>query len=132
MANEEYYRKLIASKQEKLEKYREFERLVSQLADYTTEIGQHLDMMTSGTQGVKEILENWELVLQSVSLASSGLLNYGIKDIEEGKAKPEPLVRVRLSTDEENQESKNEQEVQDESILESEDDGNALVASDNE
>ncbi|EGW33307.1 uncharacterized protein SPAPADRAFT_136006 [Spathaspora passalidarum NRRL Y-27907] len=123
MTNKEVYRKLIEAKKQKLAQYREFESLVTHLANYTTNIGEQLDQMTTGAQGVKEIVENWELVLQSISLASSGLTKYGIQDIEQGKAAPEPLVRVRLLTDEEIQEGQNndQKEEQEEGELDKED-----------
>lgn len=68
------------------------------------EILEKLLNMGEGVESVALILSNWQNVINSISLASMGVLKYSAKDYKEQQPLPETLVRIKLDKDSEENE----------------------------
>ncbi|CAI5756660.1 unnamed protein product [Candida verbasci] len=91
----------IAEKRANLELLREFKELTNELLAELEFIGSNLEVVQDGTSSVAIVLSNWQNVIQNIQLASLGL----IKQQQSGEKYPEPLVRINLNNDGENDKS---------------------------
>lgn len=89
----------INAKREELHDLQELRKFTGLLAARLEQIETKLDTMADGAESVALILSNWQDVVNSVSLASLGLLKYSAKDYEEKTPLPEGLVRIGLDKD---------------------------------
>ncbi|KAG5417647.1 DAD2 [Candida metapsilosis] len=101
----------IAEKRANLELLREFKTLTDELANELESISDRLETMRDGTSSVALILSNWQRIIQSISLASLSLL----KSTSNGQnvdrdAYPEPLIRINLDEDGEQEEEEVDEE----------------------
>lgn len=90
--------KITAKRQELLD-LQELRKFTAVLASQLEQIEGKLDTMVDGAESVALILSNWQNVVNSVSLASLGLMKYTAKDYEENTPLPECLVRIGLDND---------------------------------
>ncbi|EDK42450.1 DASH complex subunit DAD2 [Lodderomyces elongisporus NRRL YB-4239] len=128
----------IAEKRSNLDQLREFRSLADDLVNELENIGEDLGRMKGGTASIASIVANWQNVIQSISLASIGLMRLVNenaaneeekeemevegKDGEKPKLKlkeivqyPEPLVRIKLEQERDFGEAKsNEKDVEEE------------------
>lgn len=128
----------IAEKRSNLDQLREFRSLADDLVNELENIGEDLGRMKGGTASIASIVANWQNVIQSISLASIGLMRLVNenaaneeekeemevegKDGEKVKLKlkeivqyPEPLVRIKLEQERDFGEAKsNEKDVEEE------------------
>ncbi|EAZ63865.2 hypothetical protein PICST_52747 [Scheffersomyces stipitis CBS 6054] len=102
------YHQKIAEKKADLARLQEFRELTGELASYLESIGNNLETMKGGAEGVALILANWQNVIKSISLASIGLMKYSDKDYTTDTPFPEPLVRIKLDRDDETTEDNEE------------------------
>ncbi|ODQ81130.1 hypothetical protein BABINDRAFT_12389 [Babjeviella inositovora NRRL Y-12698] len=81
-----------------------------QVKEYSEVLGNQLELlqeklstMADGTEALSLVLSNWDSIIQSVSLASMGLMKYSENDYEneEEPPLPETLVRMRLEPEDE-------------------------------
>ncbi|WLF76902.1 DASH complex subunit dad2 [Lodderomyces elongisporus] len=136
-SNTAIYQK-IAEKRSNLDQLREFRSLADDLVNELENIGEDLGRMKGGTASIASIVANWQNVIQSISLASIGLMRsvnenaaneeekeemeVEGKDGEKVKSKskeivqyPEPLVRIKLEQERDFGEAKsNEKDVEEE------------------
>lgn len=89
----------ISAKSEELKNLQDIKTSTDQIADQLELIGQKLDIMTDGAESVALILSNWKNVVDSISLASLGLLKYSSQALEQATPLPETLVRMNLHQD---------------------------------
>lgn len=92
----------IEQKEDELRDLQEIRSYTGTLAAQLEQIEEKLDEMAGGVESVALVLSNWQSIMNLVSLASLGLLNYSKKDYETGCPLPEPLVRINLHKDGEN------------------------------
>lgn len=104
------YEQKIAEKRQDLERLQEFKQLTEKLADQLEGIGDQLDVMKDGTESVGLILANWQSIINSITMASLGLMKYSKQDYETGAPLPEPLVRVNLDKDAKKEEGEDEEQ----------------------
>lgn len=90
----------INAKREELHDLQELKNFTGILVSQLEQIEGKLDTMADGAESVALILSNWQNVVNSVSLASLGLLKYSSKDYEQDTPLPETLVRIALDKDE--------------------------------
>ena len=64
----------IAEKRSNLDQLREFRSLADDLVNELENIGEDLGRMKGGTASIASIVANWQNVIQSISLASIGLM----------------------------------------------------------
>lgn len=86
----------IAEKRAELESLNEIKHFTSTLTRQLEQLEQKLADMADGTEAVALVLSNWQNVVNSVSLASLGLLKYSLNDYDLGAPLPEYLVRIPL------------------------------------
>lgn len=86
----------IADKREELNHLTELKKFTAILNTQLETLESKLNDMAEGTEAVALVLSNWQNVVNSVSLASLGLLKYSQRDYEESTPLPEYLVRIRL------------------------------------
>lgn len=91
----------ITAKRQELHDLQELKKFTGILASQLEQIEGKLDLMADGAESVALILSNWQNVVNSVLLASLGLLKYSQKDYEENTPLPECLVRIGLDKDKE-------------------------------
>ncbi|SGZ58919.1 CIC11C00000002320 [Sungouiella intermedia] len=91
----------ITAKREELHELRQLKKFTGLLAVQLEQIEAKLDTMADGAESVALILSNWQNVMNSVSLASLGLLKHANKDYDETPPLPECLVRISLDKDKE-------------------------------
>lgn len=89
----------IQQKEDELKDLQEIRSYTAILAEQLEQIEAKLDEMAGGAESVSLVLSSWQNIMNSVSLASLGLLNYSKKDYEAGCPLPEPLVRINLHKD---------------------------------
>lgn len=89
----------IDAKREELHDLQELKKFTGILVSQLEHIERKLDTMAGGAESVALILSNWQNVVNSVSLASLGLLKYTAKDYDEKTPLPECLVRIGLDKD---------------------------------
>lgn len=104
------YERKIAEKRQDLLRLQEFKQLTEKLADQLESIGDQLEIMKDGSESVALILSNWQSIVNSISMASLGLMKYSKQDYETGAPLPETLIRVRLDKDDERDKDEQEQE----------------------
>lgn len=92
----------IDQKEDELRDLQEIRAYTGTLAAQLEQIEGKLDEMAGGVESVALVLSSWQNIMNLVSLASLGLLNYSKKDYEAGCPLPEPLVRINLHKDEGN------------------------------
>lgn len=101
----------IAEKRANLELLREFKTLTDELANELELISDRLETMRDGTSSVALILSNWQRIIQSISLASLSLLKLTTNGQNVDRdAYPEPLIRVNLDEDGEQEEEVDEED----------------------
>lgn len=91
----------ISAKREELRDLQDLRKFTGLLVSQLEQIESKLDSMADGAESVALILSNWQNVVNSVSLASLGVLKYSAKDYEERAPLPECLVRIDLEKDKE-------------------------------
>ncbi|CAK7894689.1 DASH complex subunit Dad2p [[Candida] anglica] len=106
----------IAEKRSELESLNEIKKFTSILTGQLENLESKLNDMAEGTESVALVLSNWQNVVNSISLASLGLLKYSQKDYETGTPLPEYLVRIPLDKDD----NSNGQDQQDEAYTQEE------------
>lgn len=89
----------IQEKKEELQHLNELKQFTGVLSGQLEQIEERLDTMADGAESVALILSSWQNVVNSVSLASLGLLKYSTKDYETKTPLPECLVRINLDKD---------------------------------
>lgn len=92
----------IQRKEDELKDLQEIKAYTGVLADQLDQIEKKLDEMAGGAESVALVLSSWQNIMNSVSLASLGLLNYSKKDYNTKCPFPEPLVRINLHKDNDN------------------------------
>ena len=101
----------IAEKRANLELLREFKTLTDELANELELISDRLETMRDGTSSVALILSNWQRIIQSISLASLSLLKLTSNGQNVDRdAYPEPLIRINLDEDGEQEEEEVDEE----------------------
>lgn len=91
----------IDEKREELENLQELKKFTGVLVRQLEQIEDKFETMADGAESVALVLSNWKSVMNSVSLASLGLLKYSSKDFKESAPLPECLVRIKLDKDDE-------------------------------
>lgn len=91
----------IEEKREELENLQELKKFTGILVTQLEQIEEKFETMADGAESVALVLSNWKSVMNSVSLASLGLLKYSSKDYKEKVPLPECLVRIKLDKDDE-------------------------------
>lgn len=91
----------IEDKREELENLQELKKFTGILVSQLEQIEEKFETMADGAESVALVLSNWKSVMNSVSLASLGLLKYSSKDFKESVPLPECLVRIKLDKDDE-------------------------------
>lgn len=89
----------IEEKREELENLQELKKFTGILVTQLELIEQKFETMADGAESVALVLSNWKSVMNSVSLASLGLLKYSSKDFKDSVPLPECLVRIKLDKD---------------------------------
>ena len=89
----------IKQKEDQLKDLQEIRASTGVLAEQLEQFEKKLDEMAGGAENVALVLSNWQNVMNTVSMASLGLLEYSKKDYETGRPIPEPLVRIGLDED---------------------------------
>lgn len=92
----------IEQKEDELRDLQEIRSYTETLAAQLEQIGEKLDEMAGGAESIALVLSSWQNIMNLVSLASLGLLNYSKKDYETGCPLPETLVRINLHRDSQN------------------------------
>ncbi|KAI5963270.1 DAD2 [Candida pseudojiufengensis] len=92
----------ISEKRKNLEQLKQFKQLTEELNLNLNDISNQISKMKNGTESVALILQNWQRVIQSISLASLGLLKYqqqqlSDKQVDDDEIYPETLVRINLN-----------------------------------
>ena len=91
----------IEQKREELENLQELKKFTEILVKQLEQIEEKFATMADGAESVSLVLSNWKSVMNSVSLASLGLLKYSSKDFKDSVPLPECLVRIKLDKDDE-------------------------------
>lgn len=86
----------IEKKKEELLQLKVLNKYTYDLVLQLEEIQEKLQTMGEGVESVALILSNWQNVINSISLASMGVMKYSAKDYEEQHPLPETLVRIKL------------------------------------
>lgn len=89
----------IQRKEDELKDLQEIKTYTGVLAEQLEQIEKKLDEMAGGAESIALVLSSWQNIMNSVSLASLGLLNYSKKDYDTKCPLPEPLVRINLHKD---------------------------------
>lgn len=95
----------IEEKREELLQLKVLNKYTYDLVLQLEEIQEKLLTMGDGVESVALILSNWQNVINSISLASMGVMKYSSKDYKETQPLPETLVRIKLDKD--NEETEN-------------------------
>ncbi|KAI3404364.2 DAD2 [Candida oxycetoniae] len=109
-SNSAIYQK-ISEKRANLEKLREFKNLTNDLANELERIGDQLETMKDGTESIASIMKTWQSVIQSINLASIGLLRMSEDKLSNEMNLPEPLVRINLIERDKKGEEEEEEEM---------------------
>lgn len=89
--------KTIDSKKEELAQFKLLNKYTYDLVLQLEEIEEKLEVMGDGAESVALILSNWQNVINSISLASLGLLKYNERKDGEENPLPETLIRIKLN-----------------------------------
>lgn len=95
----------IEEKREELLQLKVLNKYTYDLVLQLEEIQEKLLTMGDGVESVALILSNWQNVINSISLASMGVMKYSSKDYKETQPLPETLVRIKLDKDSEETEN---------------------------
>ncbi|KAI5951415.1 DAD2 [Candida jiufengensis] len=115
--NSAIYQK-ISEKRRNLEQLKQFKQLTEELNLNLDEISQQINKMKNGTESVALILQNWQRVIQSISLASLGLLKYQQQQQKDDELYPETLIRINLNDENDNIDVDEEEEEVEEEVQE--------------
>ncbi|PVH19223.1 hypothetical protein CXQ85_001524 [Candidozyma haemuli] len=95
----------IEEKKEELSQLKVLNKYTYDLVLQLEEIQEKLSTMGDGVESVALILSNWQNVINSISLASMGVLKYSSKDYKDKQPLPETLVRIKLDKNSEETET---------------------------
>lgn len=95
----------IEEKREELLQLKVLNKYTYDLVLQLEEIQEKLLTMGDGVESVALILSNWQNVINSISLASMGVLKHSSKDYKDKQPLPETLVRIKLDKESEQPES---------------------------
>lgn len=87
----------IEAKREELQQFKLLNKYTYDLVLQLEEIEEKLEVMGDGAESVALILSNWQNVINSISLASLGLMKHKERSSDEENPLPETLIRIKLN-----------------------------------
>lgn len=88
---------IFLQKKEQIAKLQEFKNLSGKMVHQLEQVAEMIDTMSDGAENAALMLDNWQHVIKSISLASVSVLNFADPEYKPDTSLPDVVVRVRAN-----------------------------------